>query len=144
MIENLIKKVALFLDHTKIPYIIIGGQAVLLYGRPRMTQDIDITLGVDIDRYEAIDNLCKKLQLKILPDKPIKFVKDTRVLPVEDNKTKLRIDFIFSNTPYEKGAIRHARRVKMKGYPVKFASIEDLIIHKLFAGRAVDLEDVKG
>lgn len=31
----------------------------------------------------------------------------------------------------------------MDGYSVKFASCEDLIIHKMFAGRAIDEEDVK-
>ena len=143
MIENLIKKIALFLDRLKIPYMIIGGQAVLLYGRARMTQDIDITLGVDIDYYKAIEKLCNNLQLMILPDKPLKFVKDTKVLPAQDGKTKFRVDFIFSNTVYEKKAIRRAKRVKIKGHLVRFAAIEDLIIHKLFAGRAIDLEDVK-
>lgn len=28
--------------------MIIGGQAVMVYGEPRLTKDIDITLGVDI------------------------------------------------------------------------------------------------
>ena len=31
----------------------------------------------------------------------------------------------------------------MPDYPVKFASCEDLIIHKMVAARAIDLEDVK-
>ncbi|GAH87084.1 unnamed protein product, partial [marine sediment metagenome] len=30
--------------------MIIGGQAVLLYGEPRLTRDIDVTLGDDIDK----------------------------------------------------------------------------------------------
>ena len=30
--------------------MLIGGQAVLLYGEPRLTRDIDITLGVDVDK----------------------------------------------------------------------------------------------
>ena len=31
----------------------------------------------------------------------------------------------------------------MDGYPVRFASCEDVIIHKMIAARAVDEEDVK-
>ena len=31
----------------------------------------------------------------------------------------------------------------MEGYPIRFASPEDVIIHKMIAGRAVDEEDVK-
>jgi len=65
MIEKLIKKTARHLDRQKIPYMIIGGQAVLLYGRPRLTRDIDITLGIDTDKYESIEGVCKKLKLRI-------------------------------------------------------------------------------
>jgi hypothetical protein len=34
--------------------MIIGGQAVLLYGEPRLTKDIDITLGVNVDRLKDL------------------------------------------------------------------------------------------
>ncbi|NIU74888.1 MAG: hypothetical protein GWN71_15280 [Gammaproteobacteria bacterium] len=44
-------------------------------------------------------------------------------------------------TPYEKVAIERAVEVDVAGVAVPFATAEDLIIHKLFAGRAVDLED---
>ena len=33
--------------------MVIGGQAVLLNGEPRMTRDIDVNLGVDIDRIDS-------------------------------------------------------------------------------------------
>ncbi len=40
MLERLIEKLAIILEQHKIPYMIIGGQAVLLYGEPRLTKDI--------------------------------------------------------------------------------------------------------
>ena len=143
MIEKLIKKIARCLDKSKIPYMIIGGQAVLLYGTPRLTRDIDITLGIDTDKFLLIEKVCKKSGLKLLPKNPEDFAKDTKVLPAEDTKSKIRVDFIFSFTPFEKQAIKRTKRVLMDGYSVKFASCEDVIIHKMFAGRAIDLEDVR-
>ena len=143
MIEKLIKKTARHLDRQKIPYMIIGGQAVLLYGRPRLTRDIDITLGVDTDKFESIKGVCKKLKLRILVDNPQDFARDTKVLPAEEPDSMVRIDFIFSFTPYEAHAIKNARQVLIDDYPVKFASCEDIIIHKMVAGRAIDAEDVK-
>ena len=143
MFEKLIKKIAKQLDKGKIPYMIIGGQAVLLYGTPRLTRDIDITLGVDTDKFLLIKGLCKKLGLKILANRPEDFAKNTKVLPAEDTKLKIRVDFIFSFTPYERQAIKRAKKVIMDGYPVRFAGCEDVIIHKMFAGRAIDEEDVK-
>ena len=143
MIEELIQKIAQRLDEDKIPYMIIGGQAVLLYGNPRLTRDIDITLGIDTDKLEPIEILCRELGLKALPEDPADFASETNVLPAEEPKSRIRVDFIFSFTPYETQAMTRTNQVPMNGYPVKFASCEDVIIHKMFAARAIDIEDVK-
>ena len=45
MYDRLLEKIALELDSRAIPYRVVGGQAVLLYGEPRLTRDIDVTLG---------------------------------------------------------------------------------------------------
>lgn len=143
MIEALLKNIAQCLDDDKIPYMIIGGQAVLLYGTPRLTRDIDITLGIDTDKFSLIENVCGKLNLSILPEAPEDFARETKVLPVEETKSRIRVDFIFSFTGYEAQAIDRTKQVLMSGYPLQFASCEDVIIHKMIAGRAIDFEDVK-
>ena len=79
MIEHLLKKIAQNLDKNHIPYTIIGGQAVLLYGTPRLTRDIDITLGIDTDRFSMIDKICGESGLKILPENPENFAIETKV-----------------------------------------------------------------
>jgi predicted nucleotidyltransferase len=143
VIEELIAKIARKLDEEKVPYMIIGGQAVLLYGSPRLTRDIDITLGVDTDNFPSIKSICENLRLKLLPEDSEGFAKDTKVLPVEETASRIRVDFIFSFTLYEQQAIKRVKEVIMNDYPVKFASCEDVIIHKMFAGRAIDQEDVQ-
>ena len=143
MLEKLIRKIAERLDEDKIPYMVIGGQAVLLYGSPRLTRDIDITLGVDTDKFSLLERVCRKLGLKVLPENPQRFAKETNVLPAEEAKSKIRVDFIFSFSPYESQALKRTRKTSIGGYPVKFASCEDVIIHKMIAGRAIDGEDVR-
>ncbi len=143
MIEQLLGKLGRCLDDHNIPYMVIGGQAVLLYGTPRLTRDIDITLGVDTDKLGAIDNVCETLGLDILPDDGEAFAEETKVLPAEDAQLRIRVDFIFSFTAYEAKAIGRAKHVMMGGHPVKFASCEDVIVHKMIAGRAIDEEDVR-
>lgn len=144
MIQKVIKNIARHLDKNGIPYMIIGGQAVLLYGTPRLTRDVDITLGIDVDELFLIEAICKKLKLKILVDNPRDFANETKVLPAEETKLKIRVDFIFSFTFYETQAIKRSKKVWLAGYPVRFASREDVIVHKMFGGRAIDEEDVKG
>ena len=68
-------------------------------------------------------------------------MRETFVLPARDPATTIRFDFIFATTPYERQAIARATHVALAGVSVPFATAEDLIIHKLFAGRAQDWED---
>jgi len=123
--------------------MIIGGQAVLLYGEPRLTRHINITLGVNIDRLESLLAVARALFFKILPEDAAAFVRQTMVLPALDEPTGIRVDFIFSCTPYESGAIRRANKVNILDQAVSFAAVEDLIIHKIFAGRPRDIDDVR-
>ena len=143
MFEDLLVRIAQALKEGGLPYMIIGGQAVLLYGSPRMTKDIDITLGADIDELGKTVEISRRIGLDIIPDAFEAFVKETLVLPTKDRNTGIRVDFIFSFTPYERQAIERAKPVLLKGVEVKFASVEDVIIHKIFAGRPRDIEDVR-
>jgi len=143
MFEEVITKIGKALEKSSIPYMIIGGQAVLLYGVPRLTKDIDITLGINIDKLPEIVDIAKSIKLKPLPQNVEAFVKKTFVLPTKDQKSGARVDFIFSFTPYEKQAIQRGTKIKIKNFPVNFASVEDVIIHKIIAGRPRDIEDAK-
>jgi len=141
MFQKLLKKIANELNAHNIPYMVIGGQAVLLYGEPRLTKDIDITLGIGIGRLKEVNSIMQKVNLKILVDE--NFVQNTMVLLAIDEKTGIRVDFIFSFSLYEKQAIKRATDIKFGYTIVKYASLEDLVIHKIIAGRAIDIEDVR-
>jgi hypothetical protein len=65
------------------------------------------------------------------------------VLPVLEKSIGIRVDFIFSFTPYEAQDIGRAKKIILAGQEVCFASLADLILHKLFAGRPRDVEDVR-
>ena len=143
MFDKALARIGASLEKAGIPYMIIGGQAVLLYGEPRLTRDIDITLGVNIDQIETLLALAQQISLKPLPEDVAAFVRQTMVLPALDEQTGIRVDFIFSFTPYESQAILRAKKIRVLDQDVCFATVEDLIIHKIFAGRARDIEDVQ-
>lgn len=121
--------------------MVIGGQAVLLYGEPRLTKDIDITLGLTIDQWPTVEKIIKKLNLKILVSNPPAFLAKTWVLPCLDQRSGLRVDFIFSYSPYEQKALQRTTPRSFDRTTVFFASVEDILIHKVVAGRPRDLED---
>ena len=143
MFEALLQQIARGLDSRGIPYMLIGGQAVLLYGEPRLTRDVDVTLGVGPEKVPVIVEWVRESGWQVLTESPADFVARTLVLPCLEPASGIRIDFIFSFSPYEQQAIRRARSVTVGKTAVRFASVEDLVIHKLVAGRPRDIEDVR-
>ncbi|MBI5749697.1 MAG: nucleotidyltransferase [Nitrospinae bacterium] len=143
MFEEILSRIGASLNKHNLPYMIIGGQAVLLYGEPRLTRDIDITLGVNTDYIDKIITVVQELFLKPIPTDIKSFVRQTMVLPTLDETTGIRVDFIFSFTPYETSAIKRVKKIRVMGEDVHFASQEDIIIHKIFAGRPRDIEDIR-
>jgi hypothetical protein len=121
--------------------MVIGGQAVLLYGEPRLTRDIDIALGIKVNELNKIKKIVSIIGLKILVKK--EFVERNMVFPTIEEKSGIRVDFIFSFSPYERQAIERGIDIKLGRTLVRFASLEDVVIHKVIAGRARDMEDIK-
>lgn len=143
MFKKLLIESALLLKTAGIPYIVVGGQAVLLYGEPRFTRDIDITLGLDTDQRFRVMEAFKMSGFTPRPKDVDKFILETSVLPMEHLESGIRLDLIFSFSPFERTAIDRAHFIELDGVPIAFASVEDLIILKIFAGRSRDMEDVK-
>ena len=143
MFQRLLNRIASELKRRSIPYMVIGGQAVLLYGEPRLTRDIDITLGLGVDGLDKLLDVVPAVPLKVLVENVREFVTRTMVLPALEERSGIRVDFIFSFSLYGRQAIERAVDVKMGRTIVKFGSVEDVVVHKIIAGRPRDLEDVR-
>lgn len=142
MYKELLTRLANALGSESVEYALIGGQAVLIHGEPRLTRDIDITLALTVDEVQRMDKVLELAKLKsIAPDD--RFTVETFVLPCIDEGSKIRIDFIFSMSDFEREAIARSKSIEINGIPVKFVTAEDLIVHKLVAGRPRDVEDAK-
>jgi hypothetical protein len=107
--RRILQKIARVLTRGDIPYMVIGGQAVLLYGEPRLTKDIDITLGIGVDGLPRVLAVVAGTGWNVLVEDPEDFVGRTMVLPVADPGSGIRIDFIFSHLEYERQAIQSGR-----------------------------------
>jgi hypothetical protein len=143
MFDALLERLARELDARGMPYMVIGGQAVLVHGEPRLTRDIDITLGMTTEGIDAVVEAVTSLGLKILVDSPETFVRQTWVLPCEEVASGIRVDLVFSFSSYEQQAIARAVSIPIGSELVRFAAVEDLVIHKVLAGRPRDIEDAR-
>lgn len=132
--RKLLVRITAILERLKIPYLITGGIAVLIWGRPRFTADIDIIVELqqkDIERLEKalldlgegnyIDK--ESMEQALFTEGEFNFI---------DGETGIKVDFwILKKDAFD--LLRLKRRVKkiILGKTIYFSSPEDLILIKL-------------
>jgi hypothetical protein len=115
--------------------------AQAVWGLPRSTVDIDVTVWVEEAEMERfVGELSDRFN--VLPSKPFEFIRDMRVLPVK-TLAGVGIDIMFGMSPFELEALNRAVTRKIAGKNVKFCTAEDLILHKIISEREQDLLDVR-
>lgn len=131
-----------FLTAHRVPYMVIGGLANLVWGEPRTTLDVDLSVLVEEREWPHVIAELRKV-FRVIPSDPLGFLQETHVLPLETEEG-VRVDLVWAVLPYEHQAIRRALTEEVAGSRVKVCRPEDLIIHKVLAARIRDQEDVRG
>jgi hypothetical protein len=124
-------------------FCFIGGLAVLRWGEPRLTVDVDLTILTGFGNEASIVDVL----LQQFPGRGPNvrtFALTSRVLLLKD-ETKVPIDVALGALPFEERAIQRSSEWTLEsGQSLRTCSAEDLIVHKVFAGREHDWLDVEG
>lgn len=122
--------------------MIIGGIANLIWGAPRTTADIDVTVDVAVSELERFVSLVSEIGTPVLDD-PVRFFERNRVLPVR-TEDGVVVDFVLATLSFELEAIARATVTTIGGIEARVCSARDLIVHKIVSERPRDHEDVVG
>lgn len=126
-----------------LAYAIIGGVALQAWGEPRLTRDVDLSVLVGFDEVPAIvERLLERIPPRV--DWAIEHALRFRVF-LGQTRSGIGIDIGMAGFTYEIEALARSRVVEfVPGIALRVIGPEDLVIMKVFAGRARDWEDVEG
>lgn len=141
VLERALTDLARLFAESRIPYMVIGGMANAVWGEPRATLDIDVTLWVEEAAIPATVDVLSGNFRPLVAD-PTGFIAETRVLPME-SIDGVRIDVIFGMLPFEREAVQRAVPFAVAGVPVSFCTAEDLVLMKIISERDRDLADAR-
>lgn len=127
-----------------VPALVIGGLAVALLGRPRVTRDIDALVLLPEERWA--DFLDAGTAFGFIPRQPdaLAFAREARVLLLRHQPTGIDVDVALGSLPFEEEAIARAKLTRVAGVCVPVATPEDLVIMKAVAHRERDAQDIVG
>jgi hypothetical protein len=134
------------LEALKLPYALMGGFAVRVYGIPRSTQDVDITVLCDDENLQSlfrliedrgydVDDVYKQGWRDSVAGMPL--VKCKRYLgghPID-------VDIFLCESPFQLSLVNRRRRDKADDQEYWLVSPEDLLLLKLVASRQRDYLD---
>lgn len=121
---------------------IIGGLAVQRWGQPRLTQDVDLTVLVGMgDEARFVDGVLARFQPR--REDARAFALTYRVLLVRASMG-VPVDIALGGTAFEAESFERSSEWEIEaGVMIRTCSAEDLLVHKLIAGRPRDLADVE-
>lgn len=141
-----VKELVFWLNKENVPYLIIGGQAMMLRFNGRHTGDIDIMLPNDLNVLEQFKNVLRKLpngnQLaNSLDNDPelVDYVLNSENFRI-DNGYLIDIMFNASGNNYQ-DLVKYAENYDLDGVVYKSVNDKGLLLSKILANRNTDVMD---
>ena len=123
-------------------FCFIGGLAVQRWGQPRLTQDADLTLLTGFGKEEEFADLLLARFSGRRADART-FALKNRVLLIQTS-ADIPVDIAFGAFPFEERSVTRASPWPWApSHSLITCSAEDLVVHKVFAGRDHDWGDVE-
>jgi predicted nucleotidyltransferase len=125
-------------------WYVFGAQAVIAYGRPRLTADVDVTVeptgAAPAELITALASHGFALRFPM----SIEHLHDARLLPMVHAPTAMPVDLVIAAPGLDEEFLERACLLDLGGVEVPVVSVEDLVAMKILAGRRKDIEDVRG
>lgn len=142
-IDRLLSSVDAAFCETGRRWFLFGARAVSVWGIPRLTEDVDVTVE-DVATTADLIAALRKHDVRPRIDLDEEFVRRSRVLPMIHEGTDTAIDVVLAGPGLEEEFFARAKKMRVAGIEVPVISPEDLLITKILAGRPKDIEDVRG
>ena len=148
--RELLKNIARIFEKLKLPYSVTGGMAVLIWGRPRFTADIDIVIEIKPSDVKGLVKALKDLNESgyIDEDTANEIVRRGGEFNFIDGPTGVKVDFwVSDNGEFDLSRLKRRVAKEILGQKIYFVSPEDLILSKLKwykkSGSSRHLEDAE-
>ncbi len=134
-------------EQARIPYAVMGGLAVRLYGLPRPTFDLDYTILLDREQLPGLFDRVESLGYSVASPYRAGWVDEVAGLPlikfglyVKDHL--IDIDVFLAETPFQRQVLNRRRKELVEGLMLWVVTVEDLILLKSLAKRPKDMLDI--
>ena len=132
------------LNELEVEYLIVGGFAVMKYGEPRYTKDLDLWVHNSAQNSERLVEALKRFGAPLEHDRISPETFTDKQVVYQIGVAPVRIDILTEITALGFiDAWRNKVAGTFFGVPVHFISLDDLVTNKRALGRDSDIQDLK-
>lgn len=142
--DEVVLAVVGFLNKKAIPYVVVGGFSVAVFGSPRTTQDVDFLMMLRDEDVDELVSFLKSSHFGINADDVKSAFREKSHFTVFDEDSVFQLDIKGIYTDFDRRTLERRVKVKLADGFVWVGSPEDMILCKLEFGSEKDLSDVKG
>ncbi len=132
------------MEELEIPFVVVGGFAVSVWGTPRTTEDVDAIVRYRPEDAPRIADALSAHDLTVDEQDLCDALDDGSHVTVFAGSTGYRVDVIPAVRPERVAQLDSAVRVDLLGREVPVASVEATIAYKLRFGSPQDIRDAEG
>jgi hypothetical protein len=138
------KELLQLLNEFEVEYLIVGGFAVMKYGEPRYTKDLDVWVHNSRQNSKRVVEALRKFGAPLDHDGVTADTFSEKQVVYQIGIAPVRIDILTGITGVEfPNAWKKKVASTFFGVPVHFISMDDLMTNKQALGRSSDLKDLK-
>ncbi|HTI52193.1 MAG TPA: nucleotidyl transferase AbiEii/AbiGii toxin family protein [Planctomycetaceae bacterium] len=135
------------LEPLRLPMAVMGGLALSLWKRARATRDVDLLVGIGTHSPDELLTVLSSAGFRPKHAPPVRSLGGMQILQLEfdprDAFVSISVDLLLVDSDYHRVALqrRTPARLESVSGDLFVLACEDLILHKLVAGRIIDRAD---
>jgi hypothetical protein len=128
---------------TGVPYAFVGGIAVMAWGQPRATADVDALVALPPERVAAFVRALARHGLNVDARDLEDSLADGSYVTIFDDGSGFHVDVKIAARPEERAELERALDVPFRSDLLRIVSPEDTVAFKLHFGTPQDLQDAR-
>lgn len=140
----------LTLQPLSVPMAVMGGLALATWKVVRATRDVDILVGIGAGEVAPILSRLSAVGVRPKRSPPVNELGELKVVQLQyevpEAFVEVQVDLLLGASEYHRAALARRTPVQLPDldFSIAVLACEDLILHKLLAGRVIDRVDVAG
>ncbi len=139
-----LRQLAALLAEWSDPAAVVGGIAIVARTRPRLTIDIDVVIAVAPEHVDELLALTLRHGFRHDPEETAQLLEGglARFWTPPSRELGVGLDLMFVDSDFLESVVARATPLSLAGTTLPVATVEDLLVMKLEAGRPQDIDDI--